>query len=163
MSNNLQNYLICRFIPFENFPIHWERAKLRDTFMIGRERWQPTDRTEEENYVGLENIESGTGRLVNFKPTLANQIRSTKTKFTSTDLLYGKLRPYLNKVLAPAFDGICSTDIAVIKPKPIIDRVLRSEYILYNISKLTYGTKMPRMKISDLEQLSVPLPSKIEQ
>ena len=58
---------------------------------------------------------------------------------------------------------MASTDIAVIKPKPIIDRVLRSEYILYNVSKLTYGTKMPRMKISDLEQLSVPLPSKIEQ
>jgi restriction endonuclease S subunit len=77
--------------------------------------------------------------------------------------LYGKLRPYLNKVHLPTFSGICSTDIVVIKPRPIVRRkylayILRSPYILIPISNLTYGTKMPRMKISDLQNLEIALP-----
>ncbi len=73
-------------------------------------------RGEFQNYIGLENIESNTGQLVNFSETSGDGIKSNKFQFTKEHILYGKLRPYLNKVYLPNFTGVCSTDIIPIKP-----------------------------------------------
>ena len=63
------------------------------------------------NYISLEHIESQTGRLINFSPTIWKQIKSGKVVFKKWMILYGKLRPYLNKVYIAEFDGIASTEI----------------------------------------------------
>src|SRR2546425_860954 len=62
-------------------------------------------------YVGLEHVEAQTMRLIGHGT--ASEVRSTKSEFSSGDVLYGKLRPYLNKVARPDFDGVCSTDFLV--------------------------------------------------
>jgi len=105
---------------------------------------------------------------VKFTPTNSLDIKSSKTNFSKNDVLYGKLRPYLNKVLLPTFDGVCSTDILVLKPKSNISReflayFLRSYYVLSKMTKLMYGTKMPRAKIQDLQDVKIELPSKKER
>ena len=102
------------------------------------------------NYIALENIESNTGVLVRFTTTDSSKIKSSKTVFTNKMVLYGKLRPYLNKVLLPSFVGICSTDILPLAPKSNIDReflayFLRSWHVLSNVKKSMHGTKMPHI------------------
>lgn len=159
INNNLQ---------LEEPPAKWTKIRFADTFTECKEKWNPDGGSCELNYIGLENIESSTGQLVNFKPTNSADIKSTKNRFTRNDVLYGKLRPYLNKVLLPAFDGVCSTDIVVLTPKECINREylsywLRSTHVVSQISNQTYGTKMPRMKVSDLGELFIHLPSLDEQ
>ena len=144
----------------------WEFVTLDKVFVPCYDKWEPDGSLNElVNYIGLENIEPHTGKLIEFKPTISSGIKSTKNVFSSNDVLYGKLRPYLNKVLMPDFDGICSTDIIVLKPKSNILRgylwyFLRSDHVLSRIAKLTYGTKMPRTRIQDLERIQIPLPPK---
>ncbi|GIU99473.1 MAG: hypothetical protein KatS3mg014_1089 [Actinomycetota bacterium] len=77
-------------------------------------------------YVGLENIEPDTGRIVNLEPTPGARIASTKYRFDRRHVLYGKLRPYLNKVCAPDFEGICATDIVPLLPSPMRSRASSS-------------------------------------
>src|SRR5699024_5758222 len=63
------------------------------------------------NIIGLENIESYSGKLIVFKPLKGKESRSNKSVFKKGDVLYSKLRPYLNKVLIANFDGIATTEI----------------------------------------------------
>ena len=69
------------------------------------------------NYIGLENIESNTGNIVGKISSNYNEIKSTKNCFIENDVLYGKLRPNLNKVYLAKEAGICSTDIYVFRFK----------------------------------------------
>src|SRR5687767_4393994 len=65
-------------------------------------------------YVGLEHIDSGAFQLRRYgTPT---DVRSSKTRFQKGDILYGKLRPYLDKAVLADRDGICSTDTLVFRP-----------------------------------------------
>ena len=149
-------------------PEGWEKKFLKDVFCQKNLKWVPNQSEKKLNYVGLENIESNSGRLVMFKPTESNQIKSSKTVFSKDDILYGKLRPYLNKVLIPDFDGVCSTDILVLQPKKGMNKkfiwyFLKSSNVLNPISKITFGSKMPRTKIQDLEKISILVPSETLQ
>ena len=65
-------------------------------------------------YISLEHIKSGTNRILDYGST--DDVKSTKSVFSSGDVLSGKLRPYLNKVCRPDFDGVCSTDILMFAP-----------------------------------------------
>lgn len=168
LSDNFMSFLIAELIPTENYPSHWKSTDLGETFNEVKDKWQPNSKSEKLNYIGLENIESNTGKLVEFTPTNSLEIKSSKTYFSKNDVLYGKLRPYLNKVLLPNFDGVCSTDIIVLKPKPNITReflayFLRSYHVLSIMTKLMYGTKMPRAKIQDLQDVKIGLPDEKEQ
>src|SRR5690242_891297 len=91
-----------------------------------KETVDPQSRPEELfRYVGLENVESTTGNLVDFKPRYGREIRSRSKAFHAGDILYGRLRPYLNKVFLaeePAADGLCSAEFYVLIPR--LDRVL---------------------------------------
>lgn len=99
------------------------------------------------NYVGLENIEPSTGRLVGFSQSSTKHIKSEKNIFHKGDVLYGKLRPYLNKVWCAEFDGICSTDILVLKsdkPYALKHALLDSRFVAQT-KNVTKGSH-PRIK-----------------
>lgn len=117
-------------------------------------------------YVGLEDIESHTARFVG--STEPQSVKSSTFRFTSDHVLYGRLRPYLNKVLAPDFDGHCSTEIFPLKPSP---EVLR-EYLLYwllssemceRINATCTGARMPRAQMNEVLGFEFPLPPLPEQ
>ncbi|PKR56302.1 restriction endonuclease subunit S [Thalassospira lohafexi] len=78
--------------------------------------------------IGSENIEANTGKLVNVKTAGEKGIASGNYVFDEEDILYSKIRPALNKVAAPDFNGICSADIYPVRPSD--DRLLRG-YLLY--------------------------------
>src|SRR5665213_2810450 len=98
-------------------------------------------------YIGLEDIGQGTGRLLSIGR--AGDANSQKSGFAAGDILFGKLRPKLKKVVRPDFGGICSTDIVVFRAKSDADpnfvfRVLSSDLVIEHAVAHSAGTKMPR-------------------
>jgi type I restriction enzyme, S subunit len=113
-------------------------------------------------YVGLEDIASNTGQFIGSKN---NQlVKSATFRFTPQCILYGRLRPYLNKALLPDFDGHCSTEIFPIKPIEGVTREflfywLTSEATMQEINKTATGARMPRANMNavlDFELLVPP-------
>lgn len=118
-------------------------------------------------YVGLEDIESG-GSILGARPVDPGDLASTKFSFTESHVLYGKLRPYLAKIAAPDFSGICSTDIVPVLPGPLLDRryllhFLRQPTMVAFASARSVGINLPRLSPSVLETFPVPLPPLPEQ
>lgn len=120
-------------------------------------------------YIGLEDIESQSGRIIQ---TAANNGRaigsSTTFKFCPQHVLYGKLRPYLNKVALPDFEGRCTTEIIPLLPSTELDRrylawfLRQPETVRYMMIEVT-GSRMPRADIGRLLSLEIPLPELAEQ
>ncbi len=119
------------------------------------------------NYIGLENIESLTGDLINFAPCYGRDIRSRSKVFQQEDVLYGRLRPYLNKVYYATGEiakGICSTEFYVLRADKtkILPQFLRtilvSEFVLQRTARFQSGAALPRISKKDLFSLSIPLP-----
>lgn len=155
---------------FYPLPDTWRWVPLSKVATIGTRQVLPFETPEESfNYLALENIESGTGQIINFSPTLGKEIKSNKFLFDREYVLYGKLRPYLRKVITPDFEGISATDLLPIKPnESCLDRHylkwwLLSPIILEYVSGRQTGVKMPRLRSGDLENLPIPLPPIEEQ
>lgn len=84
-----------------------ERQAINKICTIGKEKVEPQEFKDQGfNYVGLEHIQSNTGKLINQEVVKGNVLKSTKNVFTKGDLLYGKLRPYLNKAYIAEFEGV---------------------------------------------------------
>jgi len=77
----------------KTLPDGWKKVQLSQIAPPSRQTLQPNG-SEEYNYVGLENIESNTGKLVNFSVSTGIDIKSTKIAFKKGMVLYGKLRPF---------------------------------------------------------------------
>jgi type I restriction enzyme S subunit len=96
------------------------------------------------------------------------EIKSMKNSFYKGDILYGKLRPYLNKVCVAPFDGVCSTDIIALQSHEDVDTefllyLLNSYNIVEQLSHLSYGMRMPRVSEKHFEQITVKVPSFSDQ
>jgi len=104
--------------PIGEMPVSWEVAKFSDAVDVTEGQVNPLNEPYRSMvHVGPENIESGTGRLINLKTNAEVNIISGNYLFTSDDILYSKIRPYLNKVALPACDGTCSADMYPLRPK----------------------------------------------
>lgn len=117
-------------------------------------------------YIGLEHIGKGTLSLVG--TGTARDVDSTKSAFRAGDILFGKLRPYFRKVVRPTFDGICSTDIWVIRPKAGVDAgylsyLMASKAFVDFASQGSEGTRMPRAKWEFVVRFPLSLPPVPEQ
>jgi type I restriction enzyme, S subunit len=150
-------------------PIGWDWASLREIGDVVRHQVIPSTQPRRLfNYLSIENVESNTGRLVNFSPTPGNEIRSPKLAFTTQDVLYSRLRPYLNKVHLPTFEGISATDLLPIRPRAGISReflayFLRTQGVVEYAKQRMRGIQLPRLTVDDLGALSVPVPPSAEQ
>ena len=112
------------------------------------------------HYVGLENIESQTGILLGNTQSDFSMIESNKNVFRSGDILYGKLRPNLNKVVVANIDGICSTDILVLRPynsnlATFYKHYFLSESFNSEVVKTVSGQR-PRTSWEKMEKILVP-------
>ena len=118
-------------------------------------------------YVGMEDVESGSGRFLgSLEP---KDVKSTTFIFDKDSLLYGKLRPYLNKAMLPDFEGHCTTEFMPIVP----DRnILIREWLFYWITSgelvkrifaTSTGTRMPRANMKEVLKFKIPLPPIAEQ
>ena len=116
-------------------------------------------------YLGLEHIESETGEIVSVSQDTPT---STTFRFGGDHVLYGKLRPYLNKVALPDFEGRCSTEIIPLKPRVGITReflayALRRPDVVKAVTEKTTGARMPRTDMNFLMSHPVVIPPENEQ
>ncbi|MCB0539113.1 MAG: N-6 DNA methylase [Bacteroidetes bacterium] len=138
-----------------------ELKKVSDIADLSKDKIDPSTKPDELfNYVGLEHLESNTGKILSWEPSIGSSIKSTKNAFNKGQVLYGKLRPYLNKVVIPDFDGICSTDILVLDSKhpTILQRVLLSQEFVDEASKKMSGVNLPRIKVKDFLDMKISYP-----
>jgi len=148
----------------------WPTKTLGDVLELSRERIEPVEHPDMLfNYIGLESIEGHSGNLVPYSPTRGAEIKSTKNVFHRNEILYGKLRPYLNKVYIAGYDGICSTDIYVFRPREhqihpsFAAYYLRSPFVLSVVSNAMAGANLPRIGQNALLAIPVPVPPLAEQ
>ncbi len=145
-------------------PKSWTFDRLKDVVALRNEKTDGA--SEEEDYLELEDMESGTGRILNRRNTL--EVKSAVTLFRKGDVLFGKLRPYLEKYYEAEFDGKCTGEILAFKPERIASRFLfycvGSPWFIERCNALAYGAKMPRVSWEkQLSQFNIPLPPLPEQ
>lgn len=141
---------------------NWPVVKVGDLFELVSDTINPADETGRTVYIGLENIEPSTGRLLGELECEINSIRSAKRVFKKSDILYGRLRPALNKVVYPNMDGVCSTDIIVLRAKDkdsilpeLYSRIFRSVYFNEMVLNGVSGGQLPRVDAKYLLQLPI--------
>lgn len=135
-------------------PKGWERIPFDKLIEIKPKSIKPENIQEFDKYVGLENIERDLGNLININNAINEDLKSSKFSFDENTILYGKLRPYLNKVALPNFSGVCSTDILPIKVlnanKLFIVFIIRHNSFVEIMTSRATGANLPRVNKSDL-------------
>ena len=123
--------------------------RLGNLFEVISDSIDPTLEQGKVCYVGLENIVSGTGEYTGSLESEYESIKSLKRVFKAGDILFGKLRPALNKVAFATFDGICSTDIIVLRAK-------RADILPEYYSALLRGTEFNKLVLNGVSGGQLP-------
>ncbi len=119
--------------------------------------------------LSLEDIEPHTGRVLNRRFFKVSELGSSKCAFDCSNVLYSKLRPYLNKVVVPDSPGVGTSELIPLRPDPEkLDRVflafyLRSPAFLEFATQHMQGANLPRVAMDDFWKCPVPLPALAEQ
>jgi type I restriction enzyme S subunit len=155
--------------PFE-LPKSWVPSSLGEVARYGLPEKVDSNKAISANtwVLDLEDIEKDSSRLVERILSSSRPFQSSKTRFKKGDVLFGKLRPYLNKVLVADADGVCTTEIVPIRgfcemAPEYIRLVLKSPLTMKRVDRLMYGMKMPRLGTDDALALNFPLPPLAEQ
>ena len=147
-----------------NIPADWKSMRLGDVADLRKTQTMPME-DDPRPYVALAHIMAG-GTLTGYAK--AGGSISSKTEFHQGDILYGKLRPNLRKVIRADFDGVCSTDILAIYGKggtcPLfLGHLLRSDFLHEHAMRGIAGTKMPRTSWKHLQMFEFGRPPLPEQ
>jgi len=155
-------------IPFE-VPKHWAWCRLGEICNYGSSpKAEPKDLNENTWVLDLEDIEKKTSILLNKIRFNERNSLSTKSVFKKGQVLYSKLRPYLDKVIVDEEDGVCTTEILPLKLYGNINpyftkyALKRSDFLTY-VNSVTKGMKMPRLGTVDGQMALFPLPPLHEQ
>jgi type I restriction enzyme S subunit len=155
-------------IPFD-IPSTWVWCRLGEITNYGSSpKAEPTDLKNDTWVLDLEDIEKTTSNLLCKIRFNERNSLSTKSVFKKGDVLYSKLRPYLDKVIVADEDGVCTTEILPLKcfadlnPFYFKYALKRADFLKYVNSK-TKGMKMPRLGTKEGEMAIIPLPPLSEQ
>ena len=146
-------------------PEHWNVVRIKRTAQIATDRCNiiPVGLP----YIGLEDVESGSGQ---YKPTATASRQSddsTVGLFQEGDVLYGKLRPYLRKCITGRVDGACSTEFLILKPSSVSPTWLQNWLLTPDVTQQIEagcdGAKMPRADWEHVGSIHIPTPGKTKQ
>lgn len=138
-------------------PSGWAETSLGEILYLILAKAEPSD-DPDAPYIGLEHIESGSNRLCGIGKAVS--VKSTKNVFSPGDILYGKLRPYLDKVFIADFSGICSTDILVLRPERgiearFVEAILRTRTFIDFATQTSAGANLPRTTFRKIAQFPI--------
>jgi len=148
-----------------DIPEHWNIERIKSNlFNINN---QTSNKSPNEIYIALENVESRTGKLINnvLEVTFESQVK----RFLEGDLLFGRLRPYLAKAVTPKSGGVCVGEFFVLRPKSpqllirFIEYLLGWNNFIDEINSYTYGAKMPRISWEKFGNIPMQIPELSEQ
>lgn len=143
-------------------PKGWRKGTLGELCSNIRRSYNPNADNAAIHYVGLEHIPRKSVMLSDWGDS--SDVSSQKSLFQVGDILFGKLRPYFHKVIIAPFNGICSTDILVIRPIKDYQQ-LYSFFHFFSNDCISYanshsdGTRMPRVNWSSLSKYEIPIPN----
>ena len=137
-------------------PAHWEIKKIKHVATLVSEKSTPeTDAIK----ISPENVESETGKVLDFY----SSYDAVGVKFQDGDVLFNKIRVYLNKVVFAKYDGYSLGEMIVIRPtlqctsKYLFYFMLSNRFIEY-CDSISYGAKMPRTAVDDILNAKIPIP-----
>jgi type I restriction enzyme S subunit len=134
-----------------DLPVGWTRCLLGDVVDYGKTyKAEPSTIPDQAWVLELEDIEKDSSRLLERLSFAERKSKSTKNVFNTGDVLYGKLRPYLNKVILADRQGFCSTEIIPLPPGEALEAGylfywLKSPKFLAYTSEVSHGINMPRL------------------
>ncbi len=156
-------------VPFA-IPEKWKWIFLGDAVVYGKAEQAAGSNIPKDAWIlDLEDIEKERGVVLQKKRGIATT--SNKSRFYKGNVLYSKLRPYLNKVVVAEEDGYCTTEIIPIDPRSngyeidadYLKTYLMSPYFVHYANERSYGVKMPRLGTKDAKAAAFPLPPLAEQ
>jgi len=136
-------------------PEGWVDTQLGNVVEYGKTSKKDLSNVNGDTWVlELEDIEKDSSKLLNKVVASNRPFKSTKNSFKKGDILYGKLRPYLNKIIIATDDGVCTTEIIPMNAEPTCCNKylffwLKSSTFLGYVSDVSYGVNMPRLGTSD--------------
>src|SRR5690554_2510592 len=136
-------------------PQEWLQIQLGDVASYGKtQKCELSDVTDDTWVLELEDIEKDSSRIISRKTAKERPFKSTKNRFERGNVLYGKLRPYLNKVIVADTDGVCTTEIIPLDSEPfVLNRYLfhwfKTRNFLNYVNDVSYGVNMPRLGTKD--------------
>ena len=147
--------------PISN-PKGWNREKMNDVAPVVNYKG---DFNEEKIWLlNLDMVESNTGKIIDYNYVMKNEIGSSTCTFDTTNVLYSKLRPYLNKVVIPNSIGYATSEMVPLQPlnskinRYYLTYMLRNKSFVDYISEKVAGAKMPRVSMNDFRNFEVPIP-----
>ncbi len=148
----------------------WPQRRLGDLMRLRKEVVHPRERPRGRAvFVGLEHIASGIGALIDSAPVEMGELTGRKPRFYEGDIVYGYLRPYLNKVWVAEFDGLCSVDQYVYTVDPreadtrFISAFMRSRVYLARAPVHATPGQLPRIRTEEVASVMINLPPVVEQ
>ncbi|MBB4080396.1 type I restriction enzyme S subunit [Lewinella aquimaris] len=155
-------------IPF-NIPNKWEWVKLGQAFTYGTKNKAKPESTSSDIWVlELEDVEKHTSRLLKKVRFSEREFKSMKSAFNPGNVIYGKLRPYLDKVIVADEKGVCTTEMIPISvhantSSEYLRLFLKSNYFIKYANDSTYGMNLPRMGTEHGKNAITALPPLPEQ
>ena len=155
----------CKQTEIGEIPESWEVVQLQEIANLRRENVKPED-NQNLNFVGLEHIDSGDSTLKRWGD--AAEMKSAKNHFYPDNVLYGKLRSYLDKAVIAEMEGICSTDILVFTANSktasrFLVYLLHTEAFVHHAVTTSTGISHPRTSWDSLRKFTFALPPLSEQ
>ena len=151
-------------------PGGWSWVPLGEVLILRKEVVHPHDNPEGPSlFVGLEHIESNTGRRLGSVKVEMSELTGRKPRFFKDDIVYGYLRPYLNKVWIAEYDGLCSVDQYVFK---VVPQKANSSYVAWFMRSPSFIENspvgktpgwLPRIRTEEVAGVALPLPPLTEQ
>ena len=161
MENRYDKYKDSGIAWIGEIPEHWEVKRVKN--ICSQTNIKENSKGNPLPYIGLENIESGSGKYVD----TTSEVDGIANRFCKNNVLFGKLRPYLSKVYLAKSDGICSTEFIVYDTKEndcrFIHKLLLSQAFIEVVNSSTYGAKMPRANSDFINNIYVQIPPLSEQ
>jgi type I restriction enzyme S subunit len=149
--------------PGGKLPDGWAITTLGEIVKPSRSRAAPSE-TPDIPFVGLEHIESQTMRIIGHK--YASDVRSSALRFAIDDVLYSRMRPYLNKVWIADFDGLCSAEFLVFPTEGVSSaflglRLNADDFVAFANAQIS--GERPRVSFEKLSKFTITLPPLAEQ
>ena len=164
----LDNLIKARFVELfgdlKANPHGWETKSLLDVAKIDTVMVNDYDKYADYPHIGIDSIEKNTGRLFGYRTIAEDGVISGKYLFTDKHIVYSKIRPNLNKVALPDFEGLCSADAYPILPneevclRVYLGYVMRSEFFLDYILPFSRRANMPKVNKEQLSGFVLPVP-----
>lgn len=160
----IKSKFVEMFGDFKYNTMRWPVVEFKEIAIIDGNMTTDYKRYADYPHIGIDSIEKETGRLTGYRTVAEDGVISGKYVFTPKHIIYSKIRPNLNKVALPEFEGLCSADAYPILPidekcnRTFLAYNMRSQFFLDYILQFCNRTNLPKVNRKEVAGFQTPLP-----